>query len=236
MNITIFNSDYTMRRYAPDGSFQESSVSIHLHPSENGSGSPWSETQGIVRNISGHGMVPLREADLEAGTKADRILYKGRWYECTSSVFYDRTMLAHYNYQFIVVPEDAITTITIFNPVFDPETGFDVYKPTVIRGASWLAPRTSTQDNIGIKAQDKYTIRVPEDADFSGSSYVDPAQFVGEQGTFTFRVGDIIVKGEESGPSTIAALQKKYGFVVKVMAVNDFRTSPNARHWRLDGE
>lgn len=236
MNITIFNREYVMRRFAPDGSYEDSTISVHLHASENGGGSPWAESQGIVRQVQGHGMVPLREADLEAGTKADRVFYRGRWYECTSSTLYDHTSLAHYNYSFIVVPEDAIETITIFNLVFDPENGLDIYVPTVIRGVSWLGPELTTQENLGVKSATRFTIRIPEEADFSGKEYVAPVDFTGEDGTFTFMPGDIIVHAQEETVTKPAELQKKYRTIVKVMNVYDFRTAPNHRHWKLEGE
>lgn len=236
MNITIFNREYTMRRFAQDGTYEDSVISVHLHASENGGGSPWAETQGIVRNLQGHGMVPLREADLEAGTKADRVLYRGRWYECTSSVLYDHTSLAHYNYQFIVTPEDAIDTITIFNPVLDELEGYDVYVPTVIRGVSWISSMTGSTDNNGMNPASRYTIRIPEEADFSGKTYVEPASFTGEAGTFTIRTGCIIVRGTETEPALPSALQQKYGEIVTVTNVSDFRRAPNARHWKVEGE
>ncbi len=237
MNIAIFNRKYTLRRYGADGTYEDSVISVHLHASENGGGSPWPETKGIVRQISGHGMVPLREADLAGGTRADRVLYSdGRWYECTSCVLYDHTSLAHYNYSFIVVPEDVVDTITIFNAVLDPDKGYDLFIPTVIKGVSWLEQMLSTQDNIGVKEGSKYTIQVPEEADFSGRTYVEPHLYTGARGTFTFNTGDIIIRGVEWNKSTPAELRKKYGRTVKVMGVFDFRTAPNARHWKLEGE
>lgn len=236
MNISIFNKEYAVRRYTQDGGYEESTVSVHLHPQENGSGTPWAESQGIVRHISGHGMVPLREADMENGTRADRIFYMGRWYECTSSVLYDRTVLSHYNYQFIVVPEDAVETITIFNSALDEDKGYDVYVRTVIKGVSWIFSDGTTADNPGLKSASRFTVRVPEDADFSGKQYVDPASFNGADGTFTFMPGDIIVRGEEDEQDVPAGLLRKHRKIMKVMTVNDFRNAPNGRHWKLEGE
>ncbi len=236
MNITIFNRDYTMRRFAPDGTYEDTTINVHLHAMENGGGTPWAESKGIVRQVQGHGMVPLREADLVAGTRADRVFYRGRWYECTSCTLYDHTSLAHYNYSFIVLPEDAIDTITLFNGVIDPDKGYDVYIPTIIKGVSWLGPTVTMQDNLGVKAASRFVIRVPEEADFSGKGYVKPIEYTGADGTFTFKPGDIIVHGIEEELTIPAKLQEKYGEIVKVMNVSDFRTAPNARHWKLEGE
>ena len=139
MNISIFNRDYLVRRYDEDGlTYTESTESLHIHESEQDSGQPWNETMGIVRRLEGHGMVELHVADMETGTKGDRLYYHGRWYECTAAVLYEHTLLGHWNYRFIVVPEDAVTTITLFNAAVDHETGYDLYIPTIIRGVSWL--------------------------------------------------------------------------------------------------
>lgn len=235
MNIQIFNRDYVMRRYAPDGSFVESTIHIHLYPEENGTSVPWAETEGIVRHISGHGMVPLREADIAGGTKADRVLYKGRWYECTSSALFDHTVLAHYNYQFIVLPEEAVETITLFNSVYDEESGYDRLVPTVIRGVAWVSDTSASAETTGLRASSQYTVQIPEDADFSGKTYVEPVAFNGEGGTFTLTPGDIIVKGEETELIIKSELLKKYRGIITVLHVYDFRKAPNHRHWKVVG-
>ena len=235
MNISFFNREYVVRRYAEGSSYTEFNASIHLHPMEHGSGA-WPEQQGIVRQLAGHGMVPLREASLADGTKADRVFYDGRWYECVSSVFYDHTPLSHYNYSFVEVPEDAMETITLFNAVYDKNVGYDVYVPTVIKGVSWVDEDTAATDTVGIKSTRKYTLRIPEDADFSGKEYVDPAAYEGSPGTFTFMNGDIIIRGEEEVVTSPPELKKKYRNLMTIRGIYDFRKAPNARHWKVVGE
>ena len=68
-------------------------------------------------------------------------------------------------------------TITIFNARLDDEDGYDVYIPTVIRGASWHCEIASTVDASGLKAANKFTVRIPTDADFSGKAYADPIAY-----------------------------------------------------------
>lgn len=236
MNITIFNRDYLMRRYEADGvTYSEKHINIHLHEDEHGSGQ-WPETQGTVRTIAGHGMEALREADLEAGTKGDRVFFCGRWYECVSSVLYDRTVLSHYNYRFVVTPEDAIDVITIFNPVYNEETGMDTYEATVIRGVSWVSSLSANTDTAGLQSNTTCVIRIPEDADFSGKTYVEPELYEGQEGTFTFMTGDTVVHGEETELTTLAELHRKYKPVITVLTVTDNRKAPNARHWKLEGQ
>lgn len=235
MNISIFNKEYLMRRYERDSSPSETVIKIHLHEEEHGS-TQWAETQGVVRTLSGHGMVELMEADYENGTRGDRVMYRGRWYECVSCVLYDHTVLSHYNYKFIVVPEDAAETITIFNRAYAENEGYDIYVPTVISGASWVALSSASVQKDGLKGACKYTVRIPEDADFSGKTYVEPHLYSGDGTTFTIAVGDIIVKGNESGSMRPAEVKEKYGSFITITSVSDFRKAPNARHWKVEGE
>lgn len=43
----------------------------------------------------------IRAVDGEGQTMADRLWYKGKWYECRSAIFLDNTILSHYECEFI---------------------------------------------------------------------------------------------------------------------------------------
>ena len=60
-------------------------------------------------------------------------------------------------------------TITVINSQVDPATGYDKYYATTISGVSWFCEIASSVDSSGLKAADKYTIRIPENADFGGN-------------------------------------------------------------------
>ena len=237
MNISIFNRDYPVRRYGGDGNtYSEFTANLHLHEVEQDAGAPWNETKGIVRRLDGHGMTELHVADMEAGTKGDRVLYNGRWYECTASVLYSHTILGHWNYHFIVVPEDAVDVITLLNAAYDQESGLDTFIATVIRGVSWIYDEQTTADNVGLKASGTCTIRIPEDADFEGKVYVAPKAYTGASGTFTLKPGDIIVRAEETEITSPGALKDKYDETVTVIGITDNREAPNARHWKVTAQ
>lgn len=129
-------------------------------------------------------------------------------------------------------------TITVFNKRLATDTGYDVYIPTVISGVSWFCEIASTADASGLKAANKFTIRIPTDADFSGKKYVTPAEYAesNEETFFTLGNGDIIVKAAitDSGlkPSD---LQAQCGEVVTVLGVTDNRRTNNAPHWKVVG-
>lgn len=130
--------------------------------------------------------------------------------------------------------------ITVFNTRFDAVNDRDAYVPTVITGISWYNETASNVDSSGLRAADKYTIRIPVGADFSGKSYVDPLAYQTSDvsKTFTLKSGDIIVKGNASSvvnpcPSV---LQKSYPDMVTVLSVTDNRRALRAKHWKVVGK
>lgn len=129
-------------------------------------------------------------------------------------------------------------TITVFNAVLDPETGYDVYLPTVIRGVSWYCDIASKVTDAELKAANRFTIRIPVDADFSGKTYAHPAAYAfaaDKQSLFTLAQGSLIVHAAETDPMTPAQMQARYGEVVTVLGVTDNRRAPRAKHWKVVG-
>lgn len=130
-------------------------------------------------------------------------------------------------------------TITVFNAKLDTASGMDQYHPTVISGVSWFCEVASAVDASGLKAANKYTIRIPADADFSGKGYVDPATYAAGDpaAVFTLNTGDIIVKGAvDHAGLRPADLQRMCGEIVTILGVTDNRRAPNARHWKVVGK
>jgi hypothetical protein len=126
-------------------------------------------------------------------------------------------------------------TITVFNARLDAETGFDVYIPTVINGVSWHCELASTVDSSGLKAANKFTIRIPANADCSGKTYAPATEYAGaaSENCFTIRNGDIVIKGEAAETLRPAALLKQYeGFTI--LGVSDNRRG-QAPHWKVVG-
>ncbi|MCC8043915.1 MAG: hypothetical protein LIP12_00245 [Clostridiales bacterium] len=127
-------------------------------------------------------------------------------------------------------------TITVFNASYDADTGYDVYTGTVVTGASWHCGIESTVDTSGLKAANKFTIRIPEGADFSGKAYADPVAYAGGDpaSLFTLQNGDIIVKGEVTETSSKPAdLLKNYESFT-ILGVTDNRRA-KAPHWKVVG-
>jgi len=128
-------------------------------------------------------------------------------------------------------------TITVFNAKLNSETGYDEYHGSVIEGVSWFCEIASNVDSSGLKAANKFIIRIPVDADFSDKAYVPPAAYAGgdPNTVFTLKQGDVIVHGEETEPMQPAQLQEKYGELVTILGVTDSSRRSHARHWKVVG-
>lgn len=128
-------------------------------------------------------------------------------------------------------------TITVFNVRLDPETGYDRYIGSVIAGVSWFCEIVSAVDK-GLKAANKFTIRIPENANFGEKQYCHPLDYAGAEDVsrlFTLKNGDIVVRGAvtESGLKP-ADLHKNYE-AFTILGVTDNRRTQNAPHWKVVG-
>ena len=129
-------------------------------------------------------------------------------------------------------------TITVLNRKIDASTGYEVYYPTTIMGVSWFC-RIESVVNEGLKAANSITVRIPENANFGGKSYVDPATYRNASdvsGVFTFADGDVIVKANVAGENlTPAQLKAAYTDYCTILGVTDNRRAPNAPHFKVVG-
>lgn len=131
-------------------------------------------------------------------------------------------------------------TITVFNARLDPINGYDKYYATVIHGVSWFCDIASNVDSSGLKAANKFTIRIPTDADFGNKTYLSPKEYAGAEDpetVFTFNNGDIIIKGEVSMEENLrpADLKKRFNEYVTILGVTDNRRASHSKHWKVVG-
>lgn len=129
-------------------------------------------------------------------------------------------------------------TITVFNARLNPDTGSDVYIGTVISGVSWFCENVSSVDSSGLKAANKFTIRIPTTADFAGKAYASPldyAKTAEASKLFTLRNGDIVVHGAVTASDIQpASLHRDYE-AFTILGVTDNRRARNAPHWKVVG-
>lgn len=129
-------------------------------------------------------------------------------------------------------------TITVFNARMDPETGFDDYFPTTIKGVSVFLQVASEVTLSGLNAANKVTVRIPIDADFSGKAYVKPVEFKmmdDPAAAFTLKQGDVIVEAVETEHLNPVQLKDKYGEIISILGVTDNRSRPRGKHWKVVG-
>ena len=127
-------------------------------------------------------------------------------------------------------------TITVINSRVDKAARKDVYVGTVISGASWFCEIVSTVDQ-GLKAANKFVIRIPEDADFGGKTYADPLTYAGAEDVsklFTLKNGDIIVRGAVTGDNLKPSILHSDHEAFTVLGVTENRRA-RAPHWKVVG-
>ena len=128
-------------------------------------------------------------------------------------------------------------TITVFNAKLNSETGYDEYHGSVIEGVSWFCEIVSTVDQ-GLKAANKFTIRIPQYADFGGKTYVSPLDYANAEDVsdiFTLKNGDILVRGAVTGSNHKPSDLHKFHEAFTVLGVTDNRRAPKAPHWKVIG-
>lgn len=129
-------------------------------------------------------------------------------------------------------------TITVFNARLNPDTDSDEYIATVISGVSWFCENVSSVDSSGLKAANKFTIRIPVTADFGGKTYKAPLDYANAadvSGLFTLRNGDIVVRGAVTAQGLRPAVLHKNYEAFTILGVTDNRRAPNAPHWKVVG-
>lgn len=116
--------------------------------------------------------------------------------------------------------------ITVYNRLFDPETGYDRYYRTVIGPCSWQAKAQTAQDGTEATRRDIHKIRIPEKAlrSVPGKEYVEPGAFTDPGRQFTFSEADEIVRGAVTEEKTRGdSLRGKFSCICTVRTVHDNR-------------
>lgn len=128
-------------------------------------------------------------------------------------------------------------TITVINAKFNQQADKDEYHATVINGASWYC-NIETKVDSGLKAADKFVVRIPDNADFFGKSFVQPNEYAAAQSVesvFTLKNGDIIVRGTVTGQDLKPATLLKSNEAFTILGITDNRHRPHGRHWKVIG-
>lgn len=114
MKIKIFRRPYTIRKYGVqtviDGyasaAYADSVVRLNVQPQAPDNMEPDPAGDHTVKLLKSWGSDKLTSANDFQGIPGDMLFYNGLWYECTSSVMWDHTILAHYQSDFVVLPAE----------------------------------------------------------------------------------------------------------------------------------
>lgn len=131
---------------------------------------------------------------------------------------------------------NADRTITLYNYVLEPETGYDLAIRSIFAGVSVHSKTKVNVDKSGMASADETIIRIPVES--THKDYMRPnafAQLETVDGYFTLKKGDKIVLGlaEEENP-TPAQLEDKYGddFCLTIIGITDNRDKMEP-HWKV---
>ena len=112
MYIGLFKRPYTLRRHGEQSvtggyasaPYSDITVRLDVQPFNPEEMMALPEGDRTVKRIKSFGPDRLTAADEFRGIPGDRLFYQGLWYECTSSVMWDHTILSHYRSEFTILP------------------------------------------------------------------------------------------------------------------------------------
>ena len=124
-------------------------------------------------------------------------------------------------------------TITVFNRMYDDDTGLDVWNGTVISGVSWYIKTDTAITDSGLKSAQKGAVRIPTDADTGGKTYIDPLSYADPSSTYTLTAGDIIIRGTCLTCQNPADLRKHHPDMGTILGVTDNTHRRRGAHFRV---
>ena len=113
LNIKLFKKPYTLRRYGEqtieDGyasaPYSDAIIKLNVQPLTPDELMALPDGERTVKRIKSYGPDKLTSANEFEGIPGDWLFYNGYWYECTSSVMWDHTILRHYRSDFVLIPQ-----------------------------------------------------------------------------------------------------------------------------------
>ena len=131
MLIGLFKKPYTVRQHIPQtvvngyatAPHTDTIMRLDVQPLTPDEMMALPEGDRTVKRVKTFGGDRLTSADEFSGTPGDLLFYEGYWYECTSSVMWNHTILRHYRSDFVIKPQrdQAAPPIVPEPPPIDPE-------------------------------------------------------------------------------------------------------------------
>ena len=113
MNIGLFKKPYTVRQYEAQtiingyasAPYKDTVMMLNVQPLSSNELRVLPEGDRTIKRVKSFGPDRLMSADEFEGIPGARLFYQGYWYECTSSVMWDHTILSHYRSDFVILPQ-----------------------------------------------------------------------------------------------------------------------------------
>lgn len=121
MMLDIFKKPYTLRSFQkteytegyPRARYSDRTVMLNVQPMTTNEILALPEGIRRDKNIKAIGKVEIMPADDAAGTLADRLLYRGQWYECTVADVWGNTPVGQTDAVFGLIPVSEIPRVAI---------------------------------------------------------------------------------------------------------------------------
>ena len=125
--IGLFKKPYTVRQHKAQtvvngyasAPYADTVMRLNVQPLSSDELLALPDGERTVKRVKSFGPDRLTAADEFDGIPGDRLFYNGRWWECTSSVMWDHTILAHYRSDFVILPQREQTDA----PTLEPPNG-----------------------------------------------------------------------------------------------------------------
>ena len=117
--LDIFKKPYTLRTFGqtkfvdgyPKAKYSDRTVKLDVQPLSANELTALPEGIRRDKNVKAFGRVEIKTADDTAGTLADRLLYRGQWYECTGADVWGNTPVGQTVAVFGLVPATEIEKV-----------------------------------------------------------------------------------------------------------------------------
>lgn len=121
--------------------------------------------------------------------------------------------------------------MTVYNKHYDYDKDIDIYQRTVVRDIFWSSQEGYIKSSTNNTSDDKAKIFIPK-SHISIGKYVNSDIFDNlkdKTGHYTFRSGDLVVKGEFTKDISLARELGEY-YTITTVDLKDFG-SEHMRHW-----
>lgn len=127
-------------------------------------------------------------------------------------------------------------TCTVFNLIYDRDTRIDrLSEPAHLYGVHWEDCKAANVVKSGMRDADGVMVYIPIDVQCD-KAYKTPKAFAENPvGAYTFRPGDMLVKGEVAYAGDIAGLTAAFDSACVITSVDLFDYGTLA-HWEISGK